>query len=74
MSMKNPNDTLGNRTLDLPTCRAVSQPTALPRVPCNTSTTDLILGIRQMFYKKLKYNKAVHQLFIGFKKAYGSQQ
>ena len=32
-SMKNSNDTIGNRTRDLPTCSAVSQPTALPRVP-----------------------------------------
>jgi len=33
MSMKNSNDTIGNRTRDLLTCSAVSQPTALPRVP-----------------------------------------
>ena len=31
MSMENPNDTIGNRTRDLPTCSAVPQPTALPR-------------------------------------------
>jgi len=31
MSMKNSNDTIGNRTRDLPTCSAVPQPTALPR-------------------------------------------
>ena len=31
MSMKNCNDTIGNRTRDLPTCSAVPQPTALPR-------------------------------------------
>jgi hypothetical protein len=30
MSMKNSNDTIGNRTLDLPTCSAVPQPTASP--------------------------------------------
>ena len=29
--MKNSNDTIGNRTRDLPTCSAVPQPTALPR-------------------------------------------
>jgi len=29
--MKNSNDTIGNRTRDLPTCRAVPQPTAPPR-------------------------------------------
>jgi hypothetical protein len=31
--MKNSNDSIGNRTRDLPTCRAVLQPTAPPRVP-----------------------------------------
>jgi hypothetical protein len=29
--MKNSNDTFGNRTCDLPTCKVVPQPTALPR-------------------------------------------
>jgi hypothetical protein len=33
MSIKNSNDTIGNRTRDLPACSAVSQPTAPPRVP-----------------------------------------
>jgi hypothetical protein len=33
MSMKNSNDTIGNRTRDLPTCSAVLQPTALPHAP-----------------------------------------
>ena len=31
--MKNSNDNIENRTRDLPTCSAVSQPTALPRAP-----------------------------------------
>jgi hypothetical protein len=31
MSMKNSNDTIGNRTRDLPACSSVSQPTAPPR-------------------------------------------
>jgi len=31
--MKNSNDTVGNRTRDLPTCSAVLQPTAPPRDP-----------------------------------------
>jgi hypothetical protein len=34
MSMKNSSDIIGNRTRDFPTCSAVPQPTALPRVPC----------------------------------------
>ena len=31
MSMKNSNNTVGNRNRDLPVCRAVPQPTAPPR-------------------------------------------
>ena len=31
--MKNSNDTIGNRTRDVPTCSAVPQPTAPPRTP-----------------------------------------
>ena len=33
MSIKNSNDTTGNRTRDLPACSAVPQPTAPPRAP-----------------------------------------
>jgi hypothetical protein len=33
MSMKNFNDTIGNRTYDLPACSAVPQPTAPARTP-----------------------------------------
>jgi len=33
MSMKNSNDTIGNRTRDFPGCSAVPQPTAPPRAP-----------------------------------------
>ena len=33
MSMKNSNDTIGNRTRDLPACSAVPQLTAPPRAP-----------------------------------------
>jgi hypothetical protein len=33
MSMKNSNDTIGNRSRDLPVCSAVPQPTAPPRAP-----------------------------------------
>jgi hypothetical protein len=35
MSMKNSNDTIGNRTCDLPVCSTVPQPTAPPRDPSN---------------------------------------
>ena len=41
MSMKNSNDTIGNRTRDLPACSAVPQPTAPRRVPGRwTNDTD----------------------------------
>jgi hypothetical protein len=33
MSMKNSNETIGNRSCDLPVCIAVPQPTAPPRAP-----------------------------------------
>jgi hypothetical protein len=33
MSMKNSNDTIGNRTRDIPACRAVPQPTAPLHAP-----------------------------------------
>jgi hypothetical protein len=36
----------------------------------NRSTTDYIFRIRQIHEKKWEYNKAMHQLFIGLKKAY----
>ena len=34
--MKNSNDSIGNRTRDLPTCSAVPQPNAIPRAPQQT--------------------------------------
>jgi len=36
MSMKNSNDTIGNRIRDLPGCSAAPQPTAPPRDPVNS--------------------------------------
>jgi hypothetical protein len=35
MSMKNSNDTIWNRTRDLPACNSVPQPTAPPRAPAS---------------------------------------
>jgi hypothetical protein len=37
--MKNSNDTIGNRTRDLPACSAVTQPVAPPRAPLQTVST-----------------------------------
>jgi len=50
MSMKYSNDTIGNRTRDLPACSAVPQPTAPPRTPFHC-VVQLIL---QMKYIRLK--------------------
>ena len=58
MSMKNPNDTIGNRTRDLPTCSAVPQPTALPRVTVSYSAssffflTDKLLAAKEGFFSR----------------------
>ena len=42
---KNSNDTIGNRTRDLPACSAVPQPTAPPRATLNTLTVTNVLDV-----------------------------
>jgi hypothetical protein len=39
---------------------------------CNRATVDHIFCVRQILEKKWKYNGAVHQLYMDFKKAYES--
>ena len=39
---------------------------------CNRSTTAHIFCINQILEKKWEYSEAMHQLFVGFKKAYDS--
>ena len=52
MSMKNSNDTIGNRTRDLLTCSAVPQPTALPCAPDGRKDNENCQGyIRPFLYK-----------------------
>ena len=53
--MKNSNDTIGNRTRDLPTCNAVPQPTAPLRssLPYQVGNTVHLLKI---FLNFLKYH------------------
>jgi len=41
--MKNFNDTIGNRTCDLPACSAGPQPTATPRVPYAVGVLFIII-------------------------------
>jgi len=45
MSMKNTNDTIGNRTRDLPACSAVPQPTAPPRIPEYQTRYSVIIKV-----------------------------
>jgi len=45
MSTKNSNDTIGNRTRDLPACSTVPQPTAPPCPPTVTSKTVVRMGV-----------------------------
>ena len=53
MSMKNFNETIGNRTRDLPACSAVPQPTAPPRA------TDFLMTLT-----KFSLHKAVEIINI----------
>jgi len=44
MSIKKSNDTIGNRTRDLPACSAVPQPTTPPRAPSRLEGIGVISG------------------------------
>ena len=56
MSMTNSNDTIGNRTRDLPTCSAVPQPTAQPGAPYDDGDNKIALQhcTRLPKYKELE--------------------
>jgi len=49
--MKNSNDTIGNRTRDLPACSAVPQPNVPPRAPTCRNTRRIVVGVSQ--YQKV---------------------
>jgi hypothetical protein len=55
MSMKNSNDTIGNRIRDLPACSAVTQPTA-PPAACPMIIITIKIG--------KKYNKFSSRVFL----------
>jgi hypothetical protein len=48
MSMKNSSETIGNRTCDLPTCRAVPQEESLSTEYFEMSNSDIINYKRKM--------------------------
>jgi hypothetical protein len=56
MSMKNSEDTIGNRTRDLPDCSAKSQPTASPRVFFLISNFKPGFGIYATLWRLYAYN------------------
>jgi hypothetical protein len=75
MSMKISNDSIGNRTRDLPVCNAVPQPTAPPRTLGNLAFSDNIrcscvdpltvrhsvkMAISQIWFKLGKHGKKSH--------------
>jgi hypothetical protein len=62
MSVKNSNDTIGNRTRDLPACSAVSQPSATT-VFDYTTVTNVCVSDR-IFTRGLL--KIIHFLFVYF--------
>jgi len=55
--MKNSNDTIGNRTQDLPVCSVVPEPNAPPRAPClkknwsEVAVTPVVIHEYQQVYQ-----------------------
>ena len=63
MSVKNSNDTIGNRTHDFPTCSVVPQPTALPRAPDEgDSKKKWFQPTRYRNFYKPEFHKTNHHL------------
>jgi hypothetical protein len=54
MSMKNSNDTIGNRTRDLPACSTMPQPTTLPHTPVIGCIKPINCNLTVLFYFTLK--------------------
>jgi hypothetical protein len=57
MAMKNSNDTIGNRTRDLPACCAVPQPTAPPRSPMQKSCFLILQKVKVLLPTALSCRK-----------------
>ena len=62
MSMNNSNDTIGNRTRDLPTCSAVSQPTAPQHTP-PFKRYIMTLSLKPLYFpSKFQFESQSHSL------------
>jgi len=56
MSRETSNDTIGNRTRDLPTCSTVPQPTAPPRAPIILHTSsELTMKVNEIIVILSRY-------------------
>jgi len=64
MSMKNSNDTLGNRTRNLPVCGAVPQPTAPPRALLLNCTLFLNFSLPCFMLKLLELLPGISDIFL----------
>ena len=65
--MKNSNDTIGNRTRDLPTCSAVPQPTVPPRTPSigiGYAFSSLLVYVLLHKYQSKHCSYIITQLYI----------
>jgi hypothetical protein len=64
--MKNSNDTIGNRTRDVPACSAVPQPTAPPRTPAiirrNPIFSDELGTCSGLIFGIIWYTLMLHQM------------
>jgi hypothetical protein len=58
MSMKNSNDTIGNRLRDLPVCSAVPQPTG-PPAACPTAYNRQSVIVFSLFMYNCKHTKCI---------------
>jgi hypothetical protein len=57
------NDTIGNRTRDLPACSAMTQPTALPRI---FMQRDLERWRQSEKLYKMSYSRAAEPKYVEF--------
>ena len=68
MSMKKSNDTIGNRTRDIPACGTVPQPTAPPRVLIFSSTKSYkytFIGSQNLTFAQTDRNRNFKTLLKG---------